>query len=50
MKNKRAPKVKVSNIDLKTFAKDQLIIDPFWDDLYNPKVKHKKTKYKNINS
>ena len=33
---KRNPKVKVDKVDLKTFLYEQLTVDPFWDDVYNP--------------
>lgn len=35
-------KVKVDPIDLKTFLLDSLIVDPFWDDVYNPPKKEKR--------
>ena len=38
----RNPKVKIDNIDLKSFSPDQLSIDPFWHDLYNPPEKTRK--------
>lgn len=29
----RSPKIKIPQIDLSTFAAENLRIDPFWDDL-----------------
>jgi len=29
----RSPKIKIPQIDLSTFAAENLSIDPFWDDL-----------------
>ena len=34
-------KIKISDIDLKTFLLDSLVIDPYWEDLYNPEIKPK---------
>jgi hypothetical protein len=34
---KRVPKVKIDQVDLNMFTYEDLIIDPYWDDLYNPK-------------
>ena len=44
MMSKRAQKVKISDVDLKEFLYEQLEIDPYWDDLYNPPEKPKKKK------
>ena len=41
----KIPKIKINQTDLKTFTTDQLIIDPYWEDLYNPEIKNK-SKYK----
>lgn len=39
----RSPKVKIDQTDLLMFAYNDLVIDPYWDDLYNPKItKNKK--------
>lgn len=35
-------KVKIDQVDLNTFTFDDLVIDPYWDDLYNPKTQKKK--------
>lgn len=51
MKRKKTPKVKIDKIELNLFSYESLVIDSYWDDLYNPKekpikhlydVKHKK--------
>ena len=44
MMSKRIPKVKIPEIDLKEFLYEQLEVDPYWDDLYNPPEKPKKRK------
>lgn len=31
----RSPKIKIPKVDLVTFTKESLTIDPFWDDLIN---------------
>lgn len=36
------PKIKIEDIDLQSFTFDQLVVEPYWDDLYNPPVKSKK--------
>lgn len=47
MKHKpKVPKVKIPNVDLKSFLVESLEIDPYWNDLYNPPPK-KKNKYFN---
>ena len=47
MKHKpKVPKVKIPNVDLKSFIVESLEIDPYWHDLYNPPPK-KKNKYLN---
>lgn len=38
----RNPKVKIDQIDLKTFLLDSLTVDPFWDDVYNSPKKEKR--------
>lgn len=43
-KTKRIPKVKIPEIDLKEFLYEQLEVDPYWEDLYNPPEKPKKRK------
>jgi hypothetical protein len=42
MKTKKLPKVKINKVELSTFSKETLIVDPYWEDLYNPPVKPKK--------
>lgn len=42
-KRKRTPKIKIEQIELSTFSYKELTIDPYWDDLYNPEPKNKKT-------
>ena len=47
---KKLPKIKIDQIDFKTFAYEDLVIDPYWEDLYNPKINKKKyneSKYRN---
>lgn len=34
-------KVKIDQVDLQEFTYNTLVIDPYWDDLYNPKEKKK---------
>lgn len=41
-KEPKTPKVKISEIDLKTFLVESIKIDPYWEDLYNPKLKFKR--------
>lgn len=41
---KKIPKVKISEIDLKSFLYEQLEVDPYWDDLYNPNIRNIKNK------
>lgn len=43
-KTKKVPKVKIPDIDLTSFLYEQLEIDPYWDDLYNPSEPIKKRK------
>ena len=47
MKTKKIPKVKIEAVDLKEFLTDQLTIDPYWDDLYNPPQKSIKKRKRN---
>ena len=42
MKTKKVPKVKIPDIDLESFLYEQLEVDPYWDDLYNPPQESKK--------
>lgn len=35
------PKIKVNEVDMTSFTLDQMIIDPYWKDLYNPPKKDK---------
>ena len=44
MKTKKVPKVKIPEVDLKEFLYEQLEVDPYWDDLYNPPEPIKKRK------
>lgn len=37
----KTPKIKVSKTDLTTFLKEELEIDPFWDDVINPRSTEK---------
>ena len=39
--NKKTKKIKIDKFELEQFPYDQLVIDPYWDDLYNPIVKPK---------
>ena len=48
MKQKN-PKVKITNVDLKSFLIESMEIDPFWVDLYNPPEKPKTNKKRNFN-
>lgn len=43
-KTKKIPKVKISENDLLSFGIDQLNIDPYWQDLYDPPQNNKKRK------
>lgn len=36
------PKIKIEDVDLQSFTFDQLVVEPYWDDLYNPPAKSKK--------
>lgn len=38
----RVPKVNIPKVDLKSFLVENLEVDPYWDDLYNPKPKKKR--------
>ena len=40
-KTSRAPKIKIDSVDLKSFLLENLEIDPFWEDVYNPKKSKK---------
>ena len=33
---KKTPKVKIEQTELQMFSFEDLIVDPYWDDLYNP--------------
>lgn len=41
----KVPHIKIDKTALETFLLSSLEVDPYWDDLYNPKDK-KKTKQK----
>lgn len=43
MKVMKKLKIKVPKVDMNTFNPDNMIIDEKWADLYNPKLKNKKT-------
>lgn len=48
MKHKpKVPKVKIPEVDLKTFLIESLKVDPYWDDLYNLPPK-KQNKYREM--
>lgn len=34
---KKIPKIKVEQTELEMFSCEELVIDPYWNDLYNPK-------------
>jgi hypothetical protein len=38
--------VKIEPVELSTFNYDDLVIDPYWNDLYNPETKKKNIKIK----
>lgn len=40
MKSK-IPKIKIDSVDLKSFLLENLEVDPFWIDVYNPKPSKK---------
>ena len=37
-RQKKQYKINISQVDLKSFLYEDLSVDPYWDDLYNPKV------------
>jgi hypothetical protein len=39
---KKIPKIKIEPTELKMFAYEDLVIDPYWHDLYNPNIQDKK--------
>ena len=41
-RTKKMPKVKIDPIDLQSFLYEELEVDPYWDDLYNPPQREKK--------
>ena len=43
---KKNQRVKVHRVDLSTFLKEELKIDPFWDDIIYPQPK--KSRYEEI--
>ena len=43
---KKIPKVKIEQTELEMFAYQDLVVDPYWNDLYNPKEKEIKIKKK----
>ena len=40
----KIPKIKIDQIDLKSFLVEKLEVDPYWEDLYNPSQKPKQFK------
>ena len=46
MKSKRTPRVKIDSVDLQSFLYEQLEVDSYWHDLYNPPENPKKKKSK----
>lgn len=36
-KKLRAPKMKISKTDINYFDEEKLVVDKYWEDLYNPK-------------
>ena len=43
---KKLPKIKIEQIEIQVFKYEDLVIDPYWDDLYNPKESNKKIEKK----
>ena len=43
---KKLPKIKIEQTELLMFTYEDLIVDPYWDDLYNPKESNKKNRKK----
>ena len=39
---KKTNKIKIDPVDLQSFTAEQLVIDPYWNDLYNPSTTKKK--------
>lgn len=39
---KKLPKIKIEQTEIQVFKYEDLVVDPYWDDLYNPKEKNKK--------
>lgn len=44
-RQKKQYKINISQVDLKSFLYEDLSIDPYWDDLYNPKTKVKNKRH-----
>ena len=44
---KKLPKIKIEQTELLMFTYEDLIIDPYWNDLYNPKEKNNRNKNEN---
>ena len=44
--SKKSNKIKINNVDLQSFLYENLEVDPYWDDLYNPKTYKIKRKRK----
>lgn len=46
-KKLRTPKMKISKTDINYFGEEKLVVDKYWEDLYNPKDygKNKKGKH-----
>ena len=38
-KKSKIPKIKITEVDMYSFTIEQLVIDPYWEDLYNPPKK-----------
>lgn len=41
---KKIPKVKIEPTELEMFKYSELVVDPYWNDLYDPKNKTDKKK------
>ena len=39
---KKIPKVKIEQTELQMFTYEDLVVDPYWNDLYNPNIQDKK--------
>jgi hypothetical protein len=36
---RKIPKIKIEQTELKMFSYEDLVVDPYWNDLYDPKNK-----------